>query len=293
LRLDLKRAFGLEEWDTERLRYVPTPGREMTARERQLLEGDKRHLPVDFHSWRRAYNQSLAESGLNAQQAMALAGHSTLAAHERYLRSSATARQLPDGALPKVALEVAPRLLTVVGVPLDDGDPDDDPSGGPSGRPRESSPTGDTSETLRIQIGLNQATQAGSSAVEHWFYTGKKASPLSPSAPQDSPADSSASPSAPQDSPLAETIPGDVSNPGVSEGASEVRDNSPDDSGDDSKPRLIVEEGGLKDEPVRAPAGVEAVRRAMDAAMRSGDWKLVKDLAEAMEQLWAQKRSHA
>jgi hypothetical protein len=42
-----------------------------------------------------------------------------------------------------------------------------------------------------------------------------------------------------------------------------------------------------------APAGVEAVRRAMDLAMKSGDWKLVKELAEAMEQLWALKRMEA
>ena len=39
--------------------------------------------PVDFHSWRRAYCQSLANIGLSAQQAQKLAGHANLAAHER------------------------------------------------------------------------------------------------------------------------------------------------------------------------------------------------------------------
>ena len=35
--------------------------REPTSREVELLEGNSHALPVDFHSWRRAYCQSLAE----------------------------------------------------------------------------------------------------------------------------------------------------------------------------------------------------------------------------------------
>ena len=54
-------------------------------------------------------------------------------------------------------------------------------------------------------------------------------------------------------------------------------------------PKFTVSEGGLAESPARAPAGVEAVRKAMDAAMRSGDWAHVKELASVMEQLWALK----
>ena len=93
-RRDLRRAFGvnvLEEHVTKRRngrrltrdRWVQ--GRDLTPREVELFEGTAHILPVDFHSWRRAYCQSLADAGVNAQLAQALAGHSTEAAHHRYL----------------------------------------------------------------------------------------------------------------------------------------------------------------------------------------------------------------
>src|SRR5690606_29469918 len=83
-RRDLRRAFGIEEQvpsDRERpgrgpsgaLVWRPVEGRELTARERELFEETDYTLPVDFHSWRRAFNQALAEAGVNAQQAQALA----------------------------------------------------------------------------------------------------------------------------------------------------------------------------------------------------------------------------
>lgn len=56
-RRDLRRAFGLDAWNPER-----PQGREMTARERELLEGTDAVRPVDFHSWRRAFNQALADA---------------------------------------------------------------------------------------------------------------------------------------------------------------------------------------------------------------------------------------
>jgi hypothetical protein len=40
----------------------------------------------------------------------------------------------------------------------------------------------------------------------------------------------------------------------------------------------------------KAPAGVAALQRAMTAAVASGDWAQVKELAEALETLWAAKR---
>ncbi len=111
-RRDLARAFGLEEWKLveskrsngrklARWRWVASK-REMTPRERTLLAETEYTLPVDLHSWRRAFNQALADAGVNAQQAQALAGHASLAAHERYLRNQEKMRTLPEGALPNL-----------------------------------------------------------------------------------------------------------------------------------------------------------------------------------------------
>jgi integrase len=68
----------------------------------ELLDGNAFRKPVDFHSWRRAYNQALAEANVNAQQAKALAGHSTLEAHQRYLANTAKMRTIPTEALPRL-----------------------------------------------------------------------------------------------------------------------------------------------------------------------------------------------
>lgn len=62
--------------------------------------------PVDFHSFRRAYATGLARAGVNAQQAMALAGHTSYATHRRYIGMSESLA-VPDAALPGVS---APRV---------------------------------------------------------------------------------------------------------------------------------------------------------------------------------------
>jgi len=104
LRKDLRRAFGLERWSRTAQRWEPVPDRALTPRERELLEGTDTVKPVDFHSWRRAYNQALADAGLSAQQASALAGHADLGAHARYLNNTAKMRCVPLAALPKLAV---------------------------------------------------------------------------------------------------------------------------------------------------------------------------------------------
>jgi integrase len=114
-RRDLRRAFGIEEQvpsDRERpgrgpsgaLVWRPVEGRELTARERELFEETDYTLPVDFHSWRRAFNQALAEAGVNAQQAQALAGHASLDAHARYLANTSKTREIPAAALPRLGV---------------------------------------------------------------------------------------------------------------------------------------------------------------------------------------------
>jgi len=109
-RIDLRRAFGIDERRAHA--SVRSNGRKLTrqrweqvrpltARERVLLEETDSTKPVDFHSWRRAFNQALADAGVNSQQAQALAGHSSLEAHERYLRNSQKMRTMPEAAVPQ------------------------------------------------------------------------------------------------------------------------------------------------------------------------------------------------
>jgi len=62
--------------------------------------------PVDFHSFRRAYNTALAEAGVNVQQAMHLAGHSDAKTHLRYVMQTRAMGTVPEAALPRLALPV-------------------------------------------------------------------------------------------------------------------------------------------------------------------------------------------
>jgi hypothetical protein len=59
-------------------------------------------LPVDFHSFRRAFNTALAASGVNVQTAMKLAGHSDPKTHMRYVMDAPAMRAIPDAALPQL-----------------------------------------------------------------------------------------------------------------------------------------------------------------------------------------------
>jgi integrase len=96
MRRDLRRAFGLEVWDAAKRKWKPS-GRAMTPRERELLDGTDMVRRVDFHSWRRAFNQALADAGVTLQQAQALAGHSSMEAHQRYLKNTGAMRRCRGG----------------------------------------------------------------------------------------------------------------------------------------------------------------------------------------------------
>lgn len=81
--------------------YAPAPD---SPRWLELFKETEFTRPVDFHSWRRKFVQALADMGMSAQQAQKLAGHSDLAAHERYLRTSAKTLDIPSEALPKLSI---------------------------------------------------------------------------------------------------------------------------------------------------------------------------------------------
>ncbi len=61
-------------------------------------------LPVDFHSFRRAFNTALAEAGVNVQHAMHLAAHSDPKTHMRYVMNTAAMRNVPEAALPRLSV---------------------------------------------------------------------------------------------------------------------------------------------------------------------------------------------
>jgi integrase len=63
-------------------------------------------LPVDFHSFRRAFNTALAEAGVNVQTAMSLAAHSDPQTHMRYVMRTRAMRTIPDAALPVLPPEL-------------------------------------------------------------------------------------------------------------------------------------------------------------------------------------------
>jgi hypothetical protein len=60
-------------------------------------------LPVDFHSFRRAFSTALAEAGVNVQHAMHLAAHSDPRVHARYVMRTAAMRSVPAAALPALS----------------------------------------------------------------------------------------------------------------------------------------------------------------------------------------------
>ena len=93
--------------------FRATRGISFAARLRRDLEkaGLTRHelfhetattLPVDFHSFRRAFNTALATAGVNVQTAMRLANHSDERTHMRYVMAAPELRRIPEAAIPHV-----------------------------------------------------------------------------------------------------------------------------------------------------------------------------------------------
>jgi integrase len=111
LRRDLARAFGIEapravvvprSHGRDDFRLTWETARPMTARERELFAETEHTKPVDFHSFRRAFKQGLADAGVDVQLSMALSGATDLGVHQRYLANTAKARRVPDAALPSL-----------------------------------------------------------------------------------------------------------------------------------------------------------------------------------------------
>jgi hypothetical protein len=98
LKRDLRRALGASNWDG--VSWHDKHERDYTRRELELFTETSYSKPVDFHSFRRSFVSALADTGINVQVAMKLAGHTTASAHKRYVMSRV--RQVPDAALPRL-----------------------------------------------------------------------------------------------------------------------------------------------------------------------------------------------
>lgn len=111
LREGLRRAFGIvqsKEVEKVTVRKNGRPlrvrnvvweqVREMTERERMLLEPTKSTLPTDFHSMRHSYCSGIAAAGTNLQTQMNLAGHRQASTAMRYTQlSQANLKPVIDG----------------------------------------------------------------------------------------------------------------------------------------------------------------------------------------------------
>jgi integrase len=81
-------------------------------------------LPVDFHSFRRAFASALAEAGVNVQHAMHLTAHSDPRVHARYVMRTTAMRTIPEAAIPRLHVGVL-----VVAARRDESAPQDGPVG--------------------------------------------------------------------------------------------------------------------------------------------------------------------
>jgi integrase len=101
-------ASALREalWAAKVVRPLPGFDRAATDAERRKLcliqAGSTEHRPLDFHSFRRAYNTALADANVNVQTAMRLAGHRNASTHMRYVMRAGSLAT-PTAALPVLA----------------------------------------------------------------------------------------------------------------------------------------------------------------------------------------------
>lgn len=98
MRRDVRRALGIDVWDTERRRWV-NDARKMTPRERELFVPARYTEPVNFHSWRRAWSQGLERVGVDIVLGGALTGQ-TAAMQAHYRQNSRRAKSIPAESLP-------------------------------------------------------------------------------------------------------------------------------------------------------------------------------------------------
>ena len=116
-------------------------------------------LPVDFHSFRRAYATALADAGTNVQEAMVLTGHTDPKVHQRY--QARAVKVLPAKAMPQLGAVslTRPRAKrsragSATGIATSDGDDSD-----------LARPTGFEPVTRGLEVGSDDAEMPHSEAL--------------------------------------------------------------------------------------------------------------------------------
>ena len=94
-------SFGRVEqarrlWKDQRL---PSDYRRRASEAVPIQSGSSELRPLDFHSFRRAYDTALADANVNVQTAMRLAGHRNASTHMRYVMRTGRLAA-PTAALP-------------------------------------------------------------------------------------------------------------------------------------------------------------------------------------------------
>lgn len=118
-------------------------------------------LPVDFHSFRRAFNTALAEAGVNVQRAMHLASHSDPRVHARYVMRTAAMREIPAEALPQLPLSALVEASKGPGiVTARDDSPEDDQTHPENPSDSSRRERFRTSDPYRVNAPENTAMQA-------------------------------------------------------------------------------------------------------------------------------------
>lgn len=79
-------------------------------RRRELFAETDYSLPVDFHSFRRAFKTALAEAGVATERAMHLSGSTDPKVHARYVMATKAMRVLPEAAVPRLDVALAAGL---------------------------------------------------------------------------------------------------------------------------------------------------------------------------------------
>lgn len=93
--------------------------------------------PVDFHSFRRAFNTALAGAGINQQRAMALAHHSDAKTHLKYVMETPEMMTVPDVALPRISVGTSADEATAGYQPTSPTDEDPEFRAGNGARTRD------------------------------------------------------------------------------------------------------------------------------------------------------------
>jgi integrase len=112
-------AAGIKRHACEHPDTIPTPDEPCcpTFAQDELYAETAWSLPVDFHSFRRAFKTALAEAGIATEHAMHLSGSSDPRTHARYVMQTPAMQRIPAAAVPSPTARIATGIATASDLP--------------------------------------------------------------------------------------------------------------------------------------------------------------------------------